>query len=457
MKSIPRTMTLVVVAAALFLVVGAASIATAGSQAKVTISVAALRPGSSDEAQKQFNDNVALFEKQHPNIDVKATEYAWNGATFAAQLAAGRLPTVFTVPFTDARTLGEHRQVADITAAIKRYPYYKKFQKTIIAEATTGKGRIIGVPYAAYAQALHYNRELFKQAGLNPNKPPTTWAQLRKYAKQIADKTGATGYAQMGLNDNTAGWIATTVTYTLGGRLEKGRGTSATATLNNKYTVQALQLLRQMRWVDNSMGSTYDYTWPTINQAFAAGKIGMFINGSDIYTFLVQAANLDPKIYAIAPLPLAKNKTAGVLGGGSIAVVRPDTKGAKLDAAMKWIDFFYMEKLVKKQAALRDTRILVANKQPVGVPAFPIFNKKQYDLANSWVKPYINVPIKQMAPFLSGIFKQNLFPEPAASTQSVYHALDPVVQAVFTDRNANINSLLAQANDVAQKAIREGK
>jgi len=116
-----------------------------------------------------------------------------------------------------------------------------------------------------------------------------------------------------------------------------------------------------------------------------------------------------------------------------------------------------MEKLVKKQAALRDTRILVANKQPVGVPAFPIFNKKQYDLANSWVKPYINVPIKQMAPFLSGIFKQNLFPEPAASTQSVYHALDPVVQAVFTDRNANINNLLAQANDVAQKAIREGK
>jgi multiple sugar transport system substrate-binding protein len=457
MKSIFRAMTLVVVTAALVVVVGAASMATAGSQAKVTISVAALRPGSSDEAQKQFNDNVALFEKQHPNIDVKPTEYAWNGATFASQLAAGRLPTVFTVPFTDARTLGEHRQVADITAAIKRWPYFKKFQKTIIAEATTAKGRIIGVPYAAYAQALHYNRELFKQAGLNPNKPPTTWAQVRSYAKRIAQRTGAAGYAQMGLNDNTAGWIATTVTYTFGGRMQKGRGTSATATLNNRYTVQALNLLRQMRWTDNSMGSTYDYTWPTINQAFAAGKIGMFINGSDIYTFLVQAADLDPKIYGIAPLPLAKNKNAGVLGGGSIAVVRPDTKGAKLTAAMKWIDFFYMEKLIRKPAALRDAKILVANKQPVGVPAFPIFNKRQYDLANLWVKPYINVPIKQMAPFLKGIFKQNLYPEPAASTQSVYHALDPVVQAVFTDRNANIGTLLAEANEIAQKAIRDGK
>src|SRR2546430_17640418 len=109
----------------------------------------------------------------------------------------------------------------------------------------------------------------------------------------------------------------------------------------------------------------------------------------------VQAASLDPSIYGIAPLPLAKNKTAGVLGGRSIAVVRPDTKGAKLHAAMKSIDFFYMEKLVKKTAALRDTRILVANKQPVGVPAFPIFNKKQFDLANTWIKPYVNVPLSQ--------------------------------------------------------------
>ncbi len=449
------------VAVASLLAVCAGSVSSAAAKsgsagATVTINVASLRPGSSDEAKKQFNDNVALFEKQHPNIDVKPVEYAWNGATFAAQLAAGRLPTVFTVPFTDARTLGEHRQVADITAGVKKWAYFKKFQKTIIAEATTSKGRIIGVPYAAYAQALHYNRALFRQAGLDPNKPPTTWAQLRKYAKQISDRTGATGYAQMGLNDNTAGWIATTVTYTLGGRMEKGRGTSATATLNNPNTVQALNLLRQMRWSDKSMGSTFDYTWPTINQAFAAGKIGMFINGSDIYTFLVQAANLDPNIYAIAPLPLAKNKNAGVLGGGSIAVVRPDTKGAKLDAALKWIDFFYMEKLIKKPAALRDAKILVANKQPVGVPAFPIFNKRQYDVANSWIKPYINVPINQMAPFLRGIFKQNLYPEPAASTQSVYHALDPVVQAVFADRNANIAGLLAQANDVAQKAIREG-
>jgi hypothetical protein len=91
------------------------------------------------------------------------------------------------------------------------------------------------------------------------------------------------------------------------------------------------------------------------------------------------------------------------------------------------------------------------------VPALPLFNKAQYLLANTWIKPYINVPLGQMKPFLTDIFGQQLIPEPAASTQSVYHALDPVVEAVLTDKNANIQSLLNQANDVAQAAISAGK
>ena len=106
-----------------------------------------------------------------------------------------------------------------------------------------------------------------------------------------------------------------------------------------------------------------------------------------------------------------------------------------------------------KDGAIRDARILVANKQPVGVPSFPIFNKQQFDQANGWVKPYVNVPTAQMRPFLSGIFKQRLYSEPAVATQAVYHALDPVVQAVFTNKDANIPALLAAANSVAQKAI----
>ena len=362
---------------------------------------------------------------------------------------------MFEVPFTDARTLGERGQLADLTSEIKALPYFSKLNPAVLAEATTTKGQIVALPKGAYAQALHYNRKLFTQAGLDPNKPPTTWAQIRSYAKQIAEKTGKAGYLQMGKADNTAGWILTTVTYSLGGRMESGTGTSAKATLDNPQTVTALNLLKTMRWTDNSMGSNFDYGWSDINQAFAAGNVGMYISGSDVYTNLVQASNIDPSVYGVTTIPLAKSKTAGVLGGGTLVAVRPDANAAAKAAAVKWIDFYYVRKLVTKSQAIRNAQSLVANKQPVGVPALPLFNKTQYDLANTWIKPYINVPAAQMKPFTSRIFGQTLVPEPAVATQAVYHSLDTVVQAVLTDRNANISQLLQQANSAAQNLMRQ--
>jgi multiple sugar transport system substrate-binding protein len=438
--------------------ISSAAVKPASSHAAkvTTISVASLIPGSTDAATKQFNNQVAEFEKANPSIKVNPVEYQWTGPTFAAKLAAGTLPTVFEVPFTDARTLGDNGQLADLTTDVKKLPYFSKYNPAVLAEGTTSKGKIIALPKGAYAQALHYNRALFTQAGLDPNKPPTTWGQLRTDAKAIAQKTGKAGYAEMGKDDNTAGWIFTTVVYSLGGRMETGRGTSAKATLNNTQAVTALNMLKAMRWTDNSMGANFDYGWSDINQAFAAGNVGMYISGSDVYTNLVQASNINPSIYGLAPIPLAKNKTAGVLGGGTEVAVRPDANAAARAAAVKWIDFFYERPLVVKGQAIRNAQSLVANKQPVGVPALPLFNKVQYDLANTWIKPYINVPLGQMKPFNTGIFKQTLIPEPAASTQSVYHSLDNAVESVLTDKNANVQALLDAANSAAQSLISQG-
>jgi multiple sugar transport system substrate-binding protein len=434
---------------------------TAGSSttstAPVSISVASLIPGSTADATKQFNAQIAEFEKAYPNITVKSVQYQWTGPTFAAKLAAGTLPTVFTVPFTDGRTLGQNGQLADLTTQAEALPYYSKFNPAVLAEAKTSDGKVIALPTAAYAQALHYNRKLFAQAGLDPNKPPTTWDELRADAKQIADKTGEAGYAEMAKNDNTGGWILTTLAYAFGGRMETGTGTSAQATLDNTATQQVLQLLHDMRWSDNSMGSDFSYGWSDINQAFAAGKIGMYVSGSDVYTNLVQASKIDPSMYGLTTIPLEGTSTAGVLGGGTLAAVRPDANDATKDAAVKWIDFYYEQPLVDKAQAIRNAQTLQAGKQPVGVPALPVFDKTQYDLANTWIKSYINVPQNQMTPFTDRIFDQTLVPEPAASTQSVYHSLDSVVQAVLTQKDANVDALLKTANGTAQNLIAQGK
>jgi ABC-type glycerol-3-phosphate transport system substrate-binding protein len=444
------------VAVVSLLAVCASAFSSAASSKTVTISVASLIPGSTPAAAQQFSNQVTEFERANPSIHIKSVEYQWTGPTFAAKLAAGTLPTVFEVPFTDARTLGDNGQLADITAEAKALPYFSKYNPAVITEGTTAKGKIVALPKGAYAQALHYNRKLFAAAGLDPNKPPTNWAQLQADAKQISERTGKAGYVEMAKDDNTAGWILTTLVYALGGRMEAGHGTNATATLNNKQTITALNMLKKMRWTDNSMGSNFDYGWSDINQAFAAGNVGMYISGSDVYTNLVSASNVDPSIYGLATIPLAKNATAGVLGGGTLVGVRPDANAAARAAAVKWIDFFYERPLVNKAQAVRNAKTLVASKQPVGVPALPIFNKKQYVVANSWITPYINVPQNQMKPFLTNIFNQRLVAEPAASTQAVYHSLDAAVEAVLTDKNANVVQLLQQANDTAQNLIRQG-
>jgi multiple sugar transport system substrate-binding protein len=459
-RSFVRTnMTFAAIAAlAMAMPVGLASAATAKAKKSriVHISVVSLIPGSTQAAFNEFDNQVAEFEAANPGISVRGVQYQWLPATFAAKLDSGTLPTVFTVPFTDGRSLGDNGQLANLTKYAQAEPYYKDFNPAVIAEGIDAKKQVIAIPTAAYAQALSYNRHLFSEAGLNPNKPPTTWAQVEADAKQISQRTGKTGYSEMGASDNTAGWILTTLTDALGGRMETGIGAKAKATFDNPAAVQALNILHTMRWTDNSMGANFGLSWGTSNQAFAAGQIGMFVSGSDVYTNMVQADNINPSIYGLAPIPTAKTKNAGVLGGGTLAAVSPKSSPAQIAAAMKWINFFYMSQLVTRKGAIRNAKTLVKNKQPVGVPELPVFDNAIYSKDQKWIKPYINVPESQFAPFNKGIFSENVIPEPESATQSIYGDLDSVVQAVFTNQGANPASLLAAANSVGQTSIQQG-
>src|SRR6476660_657548 len=150
MKSIRISVVVVVVS---LLAVCASAISSAASSKTVTISVASLIPGSTPAAVQQFNNQVKEFERANPSIHIKSVEYQWTGPTFAAKLAAGTLPTVFEVPFTDARTLGDNGQLADITSLAKALPYFSKYNKAVLAEGIDSKGRIIALPKGAYAQA----------------------------------------------------------------------------------------------------------------------------------------------------------------------------------------------------------------------------------------------------------------------------------------------------------------
>lgn len=422
---------------------------TATSGGKVAITVEGWRPGDEQATIDTVKKQAAEFTKAHPDITVTPVEWEWKAETFATQLAGGTLPTTFRVPFTDVKGLADNKQIAPLTDLVDALPYAKELNPAVLEVVKGDDGNVYGLPSDVYGVGLHYNRALFAKAGLDPDKPPTSWDEVRSAAKAIADKTGQAGYVQMTKN-NTGGWMLTTLSYTQGGRLEQRSGDTWTATVDNPGTKAALELLKSMKWDDSSMGSNTNFEWGTINQAFAAGKVGMYMSGSDVYNALVTTNNVKADDYGLAALPLAASPDAGILGGGSVNAVSAKASPQEQAAAVSWIDYYRMAKYTNQDAAVLDAKTLADAKQPVGTPTLPVFDKAKYDEYQGWIKDYVNVPQAQMTSFTDNVFDQALIPEPGSHTQELYGLLDSVVQKVLTDKNADIDALLSTANTQAQ-------
>jgi len=424
---------------------GSSSSTTATKPITLTV---AIDTGLSDDAKAAFQDRADQFHTANPNVTVKPEEYTWDATTFTVNLAGGTLPDVFTVPFTDGRGLIEAGQLADITKEVAALPYANKFNPRVAVAGQAADGGMWAVPIAAYSQGLHYNRTLFTKAGLDPDKPPTTWQEIREDAKQIADRTGQAGYATM-TKSNTGGWILTTLDYAMGGRVEEGSGDATQATIDTPAMRQAIKTVQDMRWTDDSMGGQFLYDWGSINQAFASGKLGMYVSGGGNYGNLFTQNAMKPADYGLTVLPL-EGSDAGVLGGGTLAAVKAGVDDPTKDAAVKWIDFYYMQKLFDEDQAKLDAKTTAAQGQPVGAPQLPLFDKETYDEQQSWIADYVNLPLDQMKGYTDHVFDQQLLPEPGRKTQELYAALDPVMQSILTKKDADVDKLLSDAQSKVQ-------
>ena len=426
----------------------------------VTLRVVSLLPGSDAAAFAAFDARVAEFESLYPDITVEAEEYEWRATTFAAALAGGTLPDVFEIPLTDAKGLADNGQIADVDAQFQALPYAADFNDSLLEAGRGADGLVYALPAKSiYGVALHYNRALFEQAGLDPDAPPTTWDEVRAAAKAITDATGVAGYAQMAM-DNTGGWQTTAGTYSRGGRIQVANDDGTyTATLDNPGTRATLEFLKALRWEDESLLPDATINWVRANEMFAAGQIAMYTSGSDVYTALAESfgvtedsSGLRIADYGLTAIP-TEGADSGVLVGGTLAAVSVGADEAIKDAAVKWIDFFYLQPLLEEGPAVENAQLRFDNGQPVGTPVLPIFSREQYETSLGWITDFINVPLENMAGYTSVMFDQPVVGEPSVATQEIYALLDVAVQAVITDANADIDALLQTANEQAQALL----
>ncbi|MEU5539018.1 extracellular solute-binding protein [Streptomyces sp. NPDC020362] len=408
---------------------------TASGKTRITVNCEPPRSAKVDRGF--FEQDIASFEKQNPDIDVVAHDAfpCQDPKTFDAKLAGGQMEDVFYTYFTDARHVVDINQAADLTPYLKELKSYDTIQKQL-RDIYTVDGKVYGIPRTGYSMGLLYNRKLFAKAGLDPDKPPATWDEVRSDAKRIAALGGGTvGYADYSAQ-NQGGWHFTAELYAQGGDVVGPDGTKATVDTPQGHAV--LQNLHDMRWTDDSMGSKQLLVINDVQQMMGSGKLGMYLSAPDNIPILVKEKGGNYKDLALAPMPGGRGT---LIGGDGYMFNRKDTP-AQIRAGLKWLDHMF---LTPGSGFLGDYARAKKNNAPVGLPEPRLFTGAADARDQQAKKADANVPVENYQAFLDGNQQLQMKIEPP-DAQQIYSVLDGVVSAVLTKKDADIDQLLKGAS-----------
>ncbi|HTU08190.1 MAG TPA: extracellular solute-binding protein [Trebonia sp.] len=417
---------------------------TAASGGKVTVSIDCAPPAAQMPVQhKEWVEDVAIFEKANPNITIDSVyNYPCEvPATFTAMLRGGTEPDVFYSYFTDLPQVLLAGQAADITQYVSNttVPTLGDIVPSAMKAVTAGK-TIYGLPTSNYTQGLIYNRQLFSEAGLNPDDPPTTWAEVEQDATAIAKLgNGIEGWGDYSAGNN-GGWHFSSYIDALGGSMVNDTGASPVANFDNANGMAILQALHNLRFTDHAMSATQGLAWGALQQQFAAGKLGMYIAApDDIYNVIVPTDKGNLSDIGMGPLPSLTGSPAGSLSGGNDYIFAKHDTPAQIEAGIKFINF---EDLTPGSGQFNYAR-QKADGFPVGFPEPELFGGATGAKINQLRDQYATINVSYYAPFLHANEAGDGEPLDA---QAVYKTLDPVMLAVLTEANANIPSLLQSAS-----------
>jgi multiple sugar transport system substrate-binding protein len=172
-----------------------------------------------------------------------------------------------------------------------------------ILATVTADGQQWGLPRAFSTKALYWNKDLFEQAGLDPESPPTTWDELYEAAAAIKENTDADGIGLVAASfDNTMHQFLNYV-YTNGGEVINEDGEIV---FNSPENVEALEFYGKLAEVAQPGPIAYDRE--KLTPLFSEGQIGMFVSGPWARSQIAEDVN-----YGIAPLPVGPSGGPGTL------------------------------------------------------------------------------------------------------------------------------------------------
>ncbi|MBV9808544.1 MAG: sugar ABC transporter substrate-binding protein [Solirubrobacterales bacterium] len=265
---------------------------------------------------------VNTFNRSHPQTHVQLTIIPVNNFVqkFGIAVAGNSGPDLASIDVVYVPQFAAVGVLSDITARAHALPYFNQFDHSHIRNGTY-RGRLYALPFSGDASVLFYNPELFRAVGLNPAKPPKTWAQLVQDARRVTSSGhGRTGYYFAGDCGGCAAFTFLPLIWASHGDIFAGPETAQRPTLTSPAVVAALGFYRSL-WTQHLV-ATAAQTDSGTNQftPFESGKVAMFTTGG----FGVQTLHQDaPKVpLAAVPIPGENGGSATFAGGDEIAISR---------------------------------------------------------------------------------------------------------------------------------------
>src|SRR5205823_1424299 len=157
---------------------------------------------------KVIDNLVAGFEKENPGVKINAV-YAGNyddaRIKALAALKAGQ-PAQMSVLFSiDLYELLEQDAIVAFDDVGADKAWLQSFYPALMANGTY-KGKVYGIPFQRSTIVMYWNKEAFKEAGLDPEKPPASWNEMASMAAKLVKKDASGNVARWGVSVPSTGY-----------------------------------------------------------------------------------------------------------------------------------------------------------------------------------------------------------------------------------------------------------
>jgi multiple sugar transport system substrate-binding protein len=282
-----------------------------------------------------FKEVVKAYNAGHEN-QVAMTEVPFSELVqkYATAIAGGQAPDALSLDLIYTPAFAAAGQLEDLTDWAKALPYFNSLSPSHVRLGTY-EDHIYGLPLSVETSIFAWNKDLYKKAGLDPEKAPTTWDEITANAEKIRALGGDT-YGFYFSGGGCGGCMIFTFTPLVwGAGADILSADSKTATLDTPAMRKAVDIYRNLVKKDTvPAGSASDNGVNFLS--FTNGKIGQQSLGAfAIGTLVTQHPEIN---FGVTLIPGVDGKPSSFAGGDNFVV----TKGTpKLDAVKEFLEYTY--------------------------------------------------------------------------------------------------------------------